>query len=937
MRKKLWLGSIVCLLLVQFGKVQAQYEATKPLPTDPNVKIGKLANGLTYYIHKNALPAKKIQLRLVVNAGSILETPDQQGLAHFMEHMNFNGLKHFPKNDLVNYLQSIGVEFGADLNAYTSFDETVYILPIPADDSVKIEKGFTILEDWAFNALLDTAEINKERGVVLEESRLSKGAGERMRKQYFPALFNGSAYSNRLPIGKDSILQNFKPASLINFYKTWYRPNLMSVVVVGDIDPAAAEKLIVRHFAGYKNPAKIVPRPAIIPIPERKGNKAIVVTDKEQPYNILQVINYVEKAQPVKTWGDYRNNIVEGLFNQMVSQRFTEIAQQPNPPFLAAGATFSDFIRGYNSFSAYAVLGDKPAQPAIRALESVTESVKKFGFLPAELERAKVNVLNGAERANKDKDKTLSDRFVDSYVSHFLSGDPIIGIENRYQYLKSELSKITVEEINALAKRTETQQGFFALLMGAEKGKSSLPATDSLIQYVTAARAIPPQPYQEKALAKTLIDRQPVAGKIVQETKDAALGTTNLTLSNGVTVTLKPTDFKNDEIQMDSWRWGGHHVYPVADKMNAETAGTLVRSMGVKDFSPTDLRKFLAGKTVQVTPYINADDEGIEGRSSVKDLETFFQLVHVYLTQPRKDAALFQNFVNAQKSMMDNMKSIPQAYFSDTLSKVVYNNHPYTPIMQTAASYDQLNLDRAMAIYKEVFSNVDGLHFTFVGNLDMDKMKQYIATYLGSLPGSPAKHSYKDVGLRPAKGPLNVTVKKGAEKQSLVVMQYSGEMPYSNETDLQLSMLSEVMNIKIIEKLREEMGGIYGGGMRGGLTKRPYEHYNIGVSFPCGPENVDKLVNAFLGIVKDVCDKGIDEKDMAKVKETLKKQYEVQIKNNDYWLEGLSKSFIDQTDPAWILLYPAKVEGVTAAQLQQLCKKLMDTPNYIKAVLYPEN
>jgi zinc protease len=936
MRKQMRLGGIMVLLLLQVGALMAQFEATKALPTDPNVKIGKLANGLTYYIHKNALPAKKIQLRLVVNAGSILETPDQQGLAHFMEHMNFNGLKHFPKNDLVNYLQSIGVEFGADLNAYTSFDETVYILPIPADDSVKVEKGFTILEDWAFNALLDTAEINKERGVVLEESRLSKGAGERMQKQYFPELLNGSAYSYRLPIGKDSILSTFKASSLINFYKTWYRPNLMAVVVVGDMDPAEIEKKIIRHFGSYKNPSKLVARPAIIPISERNSNKALILTDKEQPYNILQIYNYVEKAKPVKTWGDYRTSVVEGLFNQMVSQRLSEISQQPNAPFLAAGATFSNFVRGYNSFTSYAVLGDKPAQPAIRALESITESIKKFGFLPAELERAKVSLLNNAERANKDKDKTLSDRIVGSYVSNFLSGNPILGIENRYQYLTSELAKITVEEINALAKRTENKQGFFALLMGAEKSKSSLPVADSLIYFVTAARAIPAQPYQEKVLAKTLIDRQPVAGKIVQESKDAALGTTNLTLSNGITVTLKPTDFKNDEIQMDAWRWGGHHVYPIADKMNAQTAATLIRSMGVKDFSPTDLRKFLAGKSVQVTPYMNADDEGIEGRSSVKDLETFFQLVYTYFTQPRKDAALFQNYVSSQKSIMDNMKSIPQAYFSDTLSKVVYNNHPYTPIMETAASFDQLNLDRVMAIYKEVFSNADGLHFTFVGNIDMDKIKQYITTYLGSLPGSPAKHNYKDVGLRPAKGPLNIDVKKGAEKQSLVVMQYSGEMAYNKETDLQLAMLSEVMNIKIIEKLREEMGGIYGGGMQGALSKRPYEQYDIAVSFPCGPENVDKLVAAFLGIVKDVSDKGIDDKDMAKVKETLKKQYEVQIKNNDYWLQSLSKSFIDQTDPAWILAYPGKVEGVTAAQLQQLCKKLMDTPNYIKAVLYPE-
>ena len=932
-KQLLLLSTIFCLLSFS---LQAQFEANKPLPTDPNVKIGKLANGLTYYIHKNPLPAKKIQLRLVVNAGSILETPDQQGLAHFMEHMNFNGLKHFPKNELVSYLQSIGVEFGADLNAYTSFDETVYILPIPADDADKIEKGFTILEDWAFNALLDTAEINKERGVVLEESRLNKGAGERMRKQYFPELLNGSAYSKRLPIGKDSILKNFKAASLVNFYKTWYRPNLMSVVVVGDMDPAEIEKKIIQHFSAYKNPAKLVARPAIIPIPERKVNKSMVITDKEQPYNILQVINYVEKAKPIATWGDYRNSVVEGLFNQMVSQRLSEIAQLPNAPFLAAGATFSDFVRGYNSFSAYAVLGDKPAQPAIRALESVTESVKKFGFLPSEIERAKVNVLNGAERAFKDKDKTLSDRFVDNYVSHFLSGDPIVGIENRYQYLKSELANIKVEEVNALAKRMETQQGFFAMLMAAEKNKASLPAADSLTYYVTAARAIPAQPYQEKALAKNLIDRQPVAGKIVQETKDEKLGTTQLTLSNGITVTLKPTDFKNDEILMDSWRWGGHHVYPVADKVNAEKAATLVRTMGVKDFSPTDLRKFLAGKSVQVTPYINADDEGIEGRSSIKDLETFFQLVHTYFTQPRKDVGLFQNYVNSQKSMVNNMKAIPQAFFSDTLSKVLYNNHPYAPVMESAATFDELSLDRSLAIYQEVFGNADGLHFTFVGNLDMDKMKQYIATYLGSLPSKPVQHKYKDVGLRPVSGPLTINVKKGAEKQSLVVMQYSAEMPYSKEADLQLTMLSEIMNIKIIEKLREEMGGIYGGGMRGGFTKRPYEHYSVGVSFPCGPENVDKLVAAYLGIVKEVAEKGIDEKDLAKVKETLKKQYDVQVKDNDYWLDGLSRSFIDQTDPSWILAYPSKVDGVTTAQLQQMCKKVLDTPNFSKAVLYPE-
>lgn len=924
------------LLLLTVIISRAQFDPKHPLPLNPKVKVGKLSNGLTYYIQQNALPAKKVQLRLVVNAGSVLETPDQQGLAHFMEHMNFNGSKNFPKNELVSYLQSIGVKFGADLNAYTSFDETVYILPIPSDDSVKLEKGFTILEDWAFNALLDTAEINKERGVVLEESRTRKGASERMSKKYLPVLFNGSTYGNRLPIGKDSILQNFKPESLIKFYKTWYRPNLMSVIVVGDMDPAVAEKKIISHFSQYKNPPNATPRPSIIPIQERKANQSLVLTDKEQPYNILQLFNYIEKAPAVKTWGDYRRTVIEDLFNQMVSQRLVEISQQPNAPFLGAGASFSEFLRGYNSFISVAFLGDKPAAPAIRSLESVTESVKKFGFLTTELERAKINVLNSAERALKDKDKTQSEAFVNAYVDHFLKGEPAVGIENRFKYMEQVLPTITLEEVNALAKRTASQQGFFALLMASEKGKDKLPVEDSLTHFITAARALPAVPYQEKQLAKTLIDKTPVPGKIISETTDAKLGTRNLTLSNGITVTLKPTDFKNDEIEMDAWRWGGTQVFPAEDRMNAQLAATLVGSMGVKDFTPVDLDKLLAGKTVSVSPYINACDEGIQGSSSIKDLETFFQLVHLYFTSPRKDPALFQTFVNSQKSFINNMKSVPQNYFRDTLNKVVYGNHPWAPRMETAASYDALKLDRSMEIYKQVFSNADGLHFTFVGNIEAEKMKQLLTTYLASLPARPVEHNFKDVGLRQAKGPAKLVVNKGAAKQSFVVIQYNGEFPFNQEAELHLNMLCEVINIKIIEKLREELGGIYGGGIRGGLERRPYESYSISASFPCGPENVDKLTAAFFDIVKTIADKGVDQKELDKVKETLKIQYKENIKLNDYWLNQLSSAFIEKTDPAWLLAYPEKVQQAGSEQLQQICRQLLNTPNMV-AVLNPEN
>ncbi|MEI7628798.1 MAG: insulinase family protein [Bacteroidota bacterium] len=922
--------------MISFETVFSQFDLNGKLPIDPNVKIGKLPNGLTYYIRKNVKPEKKVQLRLAVNAGSILEDADQQGLAHMMEHMNFNGSSHFPKNELVSYLQSIGVQFGADLNAYTGFDETVYILPIPTDDSLKVDKGFTILEDWAGNATLSVEEIDKERGVVLEESRLGKGANERMRNKYFPVLLNGSKYSERLPIGKDSILKNFKAESLVRFYKTWYRPNLMSVIVVGDIDPAYAEKEIIKHFSHFKNPVNAKPRPKEIAIAERKDAASMVLTDKEQPRNILQVFNYVEKDKTIATWGEYRQSIIENLFNTIISQRFSEMTQQPNPPFIFGTATFGGFIRGYRSFMNIALLNDRPVKDAIDALISGTESVKKFGVLPSELERAKSSLLNQIERAYKDKDKTESSELVNVYLNNFLTNSPAIGISDQTSFIKQILPAITLDEVNALTKRMETKQGKFSLLMASDKSKNPLPSDKELNALIDAAHLIPVKAYEEKVVAKSLINKAPVAGKVINETFNKALGTTNWELNNGITISIKQTDFSNDEIKMDSWRWGGITKYPIEDKMNATTAATSIQVMGISDMSPTDLRKFLSGKSVSATPYLNANDEGIEGSSSVKDFETLLQLVHLYFTQPRLDSSLFKGFISSQKSSIANMKANPNFFFADTLNKIQYKDHPWAPNFPTVADFDQINLARTFAIYKEIFGNAYGIHFTFVGNIDPVKVKSLIETYLGSLPGTAKEINFKDVGLRPVKGVVDAVVNKGTAKQSRVNIIFSGEAKYSLDERLKLLALTEVMNIKILETLREQMSGIYGGGMRGSLTNRPYNNYNISIGFPCGPENVDKLTTALFSILNEAIDKGIEQKDLDKVKETLKKQNQDLIKQNDYWLDAMSKAFIEKDDPMWILEYNQKVDTLTTVELQSLAKKYFNMQNYIKAVLNPE-
>ena len=928
---------ILFVLFFSFTQLIAQYKLTDPVPVDPGVKVGKLANGLTYYIQKNVKPEKKMELRLVVNTGSILENPDQRGLAHFMEHMNFNGSKHFPKNELVDYLQKVGVKFGADLNAYTSFDETVYMLPISTDDPEIVEKGFTVLEDWAFNNLLDKNEIEKERGVVLEESRLSKGAQERMLRQYFPKLFNGSKYAERLPIGKDSILKNFKPETLESFYKQWYRPDLMAVIVVGDIDPAEAEKKIKAHFSSFKNPANEKPRPSITPINARTKADAMVVTDDEATNTVLQIFNFITPAKKVKTWNDYRESVKREIINSMINERLQELTQKENPPFVYGYTGIDQFIRGYDAFISAAVLGDNSTEEATNALLAETERARKFGFLATELERIKASMLNEAEVAFHEKDKSQSRTLVTEYVNNYLEGLPVPGAENHYKFLQKTLPGITLNEINDMAKKMPAPANAFALVTAPSATKGKLPSNGELEKQIVAAAKQSVKPYEEKAVAANLMDGSMASGKIVSETKNEKIGTTDLTLSNGVTITLKPTTFKNDDIEMDAWRWGGWQKYPLADKDNAKHAAEMINVMGVKDMSPTDLEKFLSGKTVSVTPYLNDFEEGIQGNSSVKDFETFLQLVNLYFTQPRKDEGLFNSTVNKQKSMLKFMKANPQYFFADTLTKIIYNNSPWMDQLPKAEEFENLKIEKILSIYNDIYGNADGMHFTFVGNIDPAITKPLFEKYLGSLPGKPEEHKFKDNGARPVKGVVQVNIKKGKDPKSLVTVLWSGETEYNREENLAFRALIEALNIKVIEKLREELSGMYSGGLNGSIQKRPYVHYTVSANIPCGPENVNKLTDALFDIIKNAQENGVDQKDLDKVKETWKKKYHENLKSNDAWLDNLSTAFIDQTNPENILNYEEKVDALTVKDLQKAAQKFLSMNNYIKVVLYPEN
>lgn len=927
---------LVLLLLLNQWAV-AQLNPADKIPLDPKVKVGKLENGLTYYIRQNKKPEQKVELRLVLNAGAINEDDDQQGLAHMAEHMAFNGTKNFKKNDIVSFLQDIGVGFGNDLNAYTGFDETVYILPIPTDKPGNLEKGFQVLEDWAHNVTYNTEDIEGERAVILEESRLGKGANDRMVKKIYPKLFNDSKYGRRIPIGKDSIIRYFPPDAIRRFYKEWYRPNLMAVVVVGDIDPAKAEEMIRKHFAGLVNPPNERKREAFSVAPY-KNSDAVVSTDKEATsYSVYIQYPFLPEAAAT-TIGEYRKDLVKRIYTSLLNQRLQELTQKENPPFLGASVNFGGFARGYSGFSAGAGAGTGDVNRALNALVEEVERAKRFGFTESELERSRKTILSSFERAYNDRDKTESSNYVEEYVQHFLENEPSPGIEKEFEYVKSILPTITLAEVNAVSAAFKDEKNRFVYVMGPDaKPGQSLPDGNQLLAAIDAKEKADIKPYEEKAIASSLMTKEPKAGKIISRKANTVMGTTELKLSNGITVTLKSTDFKNDQILMAAGRFGGKSNYKLEDKFNAEYAVPAVTAMGVGNFTPTDLRKALAGKSVSVAPSFGQTTDGINGNSTVKDLETMFQLTHLYLTEPRKDTALFKSYVQRNKSQFANLSANPQAVFIDTLYKTMYGNNPMAPVAVPSSSFfDKINPDRALAIYKERFGDASGMHFVFTGSFKEDQIVPLIEKYIASLPATGKKFNYVDTKVRPVTGTKNLTVNRGKEQKSLILAFYNGETPYSQDLALKAQVLSEILNIRIIEELREKVQGIYGGGTFTSLDKEPYSNFNFTLQLPCGPEKVDTLLKAVKKEFDDIIKNGPQQSYLDKVKKQLSEQDKVAMKENGTWSSYLLDMAMKNYDPKYMLQYEQLVNKLTVKDIQQAAKIFLGGANKFTAVLMPE-
>ncbi len=925
------------LWLLSFLAAGLGAAAQSLIPLHPKVITGKLDNGLSYYILPNKKPENKVELRLVLNAGAICEDDDQQGLAHMAEHMAFNGTTNFKKNDIVSFLQDIGVGFGNDLNAYTGFDETVYILPIPTSKPENLEKGFQVLEDWAHNVTYASDDIDTERPIILEESRLGKGAEDRMFRKIYPRLFRGSLYANRLPIGVDSIIKNFPHQAIRRFYKEWYRPNLMAVVVVGDITPEKAEAYIRKHFTGLKNPDSFRER-KYAALPAYSSPDAIVVTDKEATSYSISIEYPAFKKEINNTETSYRNSIVRSLFTAMFNQRLQELTQQENPPFVFGSGNFGSYARGYDGFSLNAGSGTNSPSAALNALVTEAERAKKFGFTDAEFERAKKSYLARMERLYNNRDKTESYLLVQECINHFLEGESMPGIEKEFEFAKKMTPAITLKEVNGVLDVIRGDKNRLLTITGPEaSGKVQLPDSLQLQQMLVKAEKIEVKAYEEKAVAANLLSKEPKAGKVKAKKADAKTGTTMLTLSNGVSVILKKTDFKSDEIILQGSRYGGKNEYGLADKFSAEYATQIVGGMGYGNFNPTDLRKSLAGKTASVSEQFGDTKDGFRGNSTVKDLETMLQLLYLHVTAPRKDTALFNSFIQKNKSQLAMLSANPQAAFVDTFYKTMFANNPLAPVAVPHAEYfDQVKLDRVLEIYKAHFGDMSGMTFVLAGNIDEAKVIPLVEKYIASLPASGKKFTYTDNKVRTVKGKMNLNAFKGKEEKSLILAVFSGEAPYTADEALKADALTEVLNIRIIEELREKVQGIYGGGIFGGLEKVPYSAYSFVAQLPCGPEKADTLTKALQSEITKIRTKGIEESYLNKVKQQWKEAHKESIKSNASWAGNLLESKVEGKDIDRFVNYEKYVDKLNTADIKKAAGIYLSGTNLLVATLMPD-
>ncbi len=907
-------------------------ELDAPLPTDPAVVTGRLENGLTYFVRRNTRPEARAELRLAINAGSILEDDDQLGLAHFLEHMAFNGTTHFEKQELVDYLESIGTRFGADLNAYTSFDETVYMLQVPTDDREMVEKSLLVLADWAGEITLDPEEIDKERGVVLEEWRLGRGAGARVSDQQLPVILHGSRYAERLPIGEPEVLRSFEPATVERFYRDWYRPDLMAVIAVGDFDVEEMEQRIVDVFSTLSNPES--PRERFeSSVPDHEETLTSTVTDPELTVSQVSVLR--KYPLPIaKTVEDYRQGLVEGLFTAMLNARFSELVQAADPPFLGGGASDGGFTRETGAYSLGAAVEAGGVERGFEALATEAARVRQHGFNESELDRMRASFLRSYQRMWEEREKTESRAYASEYVRVFLEQESYPGIDVERQMAERYLPTVTAEEVAEVGERFLGDANRVLLMTAPDSAADSLPDPETVLAIVDRVEAESLEPWADRTLDAPLLTATPTPSPVVEEAEISELGTTVWQLENGIRVLLKPTDFKNDEIRFTSFSAGGSSLVPDEEWVSALASTSVVGLSGFGSFDAIELQKKLSGKVASVSPFIGELSEGLSGGGSPEDIELLFQLIYLTATQPRCDEEAFGSFKTRMRGFLENQREQPEVVFSQEVQRALSQDH-YRRRPMDEELLEEAELEEACAIFRDRFADLGDLTFVMVGAFDLDTVRPLVETYLGGLPTDGRQENWRDLGVRKPQGVIERQVEKGIEAKSRVQLVFNGPFEQDVQNRYDLQSMATLLQIRLRERLREDMGGTYGVSVGASNSWEPIQEYQVGISFECEPSNVEALTEAVFEEIARLVAEGASELDLTKIKEQQRRGRETALRTNGFWLSTLAYAEQYETDPLSVLSFQERVDALTSADIQEAVARYLNPENYVRVVLMP--
>ena len=904
----------------------------EPMPLDSAVTIGRLPNGLRYYVRENRYPEHRAELRLVVNAGSVLEDPDQLGLAHLVEHMAFNGTRHFPKQALVEYIERIGMRFGADLNAETSFDHTEYQLTVPTDSAGLLEQGIQILEDWAHEVTFDTTEIRKERGVVIEEWRLGRGAEGRLFDRTFPVQFRGSRYAERLPIGTLASLQHSSPAALTRFYRDWYRPDLMAVVAVGDFHKADVERLIRDRLGAIPRAVRPRPRP-VMRVPPRTSEAVAIATDPEATRTIVN-LQVMRPARHDTTVAGYRQDLVASLYGRMLNARLDELAERPDPPFLRAWAGTSEPLRPVETFTVQAAVRDSLVLRGFGAVLTEIERVERHGFLPSEFERAKAELVQSYENAYAERDHQESAGLAEACAAHFLDREPMPGIAAERALVTRLLPGISLGQADSASRSWGKLRDRVITLTAPAVARPILPTRAQLLATEAQARSAPVEPYREALADAPLVADSLPEPAIVRETYDSSHGVSRWTLANGVRLILKPTDFKADEVVLSAYSPGGVSRLPDSLRTASAFAGPALRTGGVGAFSAIDLQKKLAGRLVSVGPYIGPYEEGVSGSTTRRDLPTLLQLVYLLFTAPRVDSAAFDVMhANARLQLVRRAAS-PMAAFQDTLAVTLAQHHPWSDPMTPARS-DSVTIGQVYAAYRDRFADAGDFTFVLVGSFDLDSLRPLVRRYLGNLPALHRDNTPRDPGIAPPPGVVERVVRQGIAPQSQTAVIFPGSFTWDPEERWAIQGIAYVLDVRLRESLREDLSGTYGVSVTPELNRVPKPTYRIRIAFGSDPGRVDELTKSLLGTVAELRAHGPTPEEVANWKETVTRQQQVALRDNGEWAALLQAADAGGEDLGTRLDLARWLTPLTPERLRQTAERYLDLGHYVRATLLP--